>query len=97
MLDLPPTYDEVCSGDTAAGEVTDTELPSYRDYVRSLPHVVVVVDITASQQLGLTPSALSPARLSASSASSPAAAAAGTPVSEQQDPVTNAEESQQTE
>jgi len=46
-VDEPPQYDEVCGDSNPA---TDSALPSYVDYIRSLGHVVVVVDITADRQ-----------------------------------------------
>ena len=65
VVDLPPPYDEVCDQSASVTDtdschgnsatVRDPNLPSYRDYVRSL-HVVVVVDVTEDRStLHLSP------------------------------------------
>ena len=103
VVDAPPQYDEVCG---ASDSVTDSTLPSYTEYIRSLPHVVVVVDVTPHQRMNSTPSSLSspstlpsssPSSLPTLSSSSSAAAAAAVAAlpSQRQDYVINAETSEQ--
>lgn len=72
--DAPPRYDEVYSVNHDSGGGSSA-LPTYTDYIRSLGHVVVVVDLTsaAAHERRLNAAAASVPAPSSSSSSSVAA------------------------